>query len=222
MWLAANCSRAASPWRLSINWETGRGPDTNFVAAPLVAMDASIRSAATVYTFVSPLGSQGAWPRRCTRIFDASRLEKPFGNPAACPTRPASRASRPAPRAPLPTPSMSAPHASATPSDDADVMADAAAAAAAQPWRPALVHADVVYNVALGSNMSEAKMRMRGAADRRRIVPLAPPVPCTVPGYALAFDLLGMPPTEPAMAGAVRRRVGDGGALHGVLYKLSR
>lgn len=173
-------------------------------------------------TFASSLATQQAWLRRATTALVSSRLKKPVSTQAAF------AAVHPAPNAPLlasrarPMPDMSTPNTSSAPSDGAGMGSVAVTAVAAEPWRPALVHEDVVYNVALGSNMSEEKMRSRGATGRRRIVPLAPPVPCTVPGYALAFDLFGVPPVEPAWAGAVRRRVGDTGVLHGVLYKLSR
>jgi hypothetical protein len=93
---------------------------------------------------------------------------------------------------------------------------------AASGDRPSLVNEEVVYNVAIGSNMSEAKLRVRGSSSRTRITPLLPPVPCTVPDWQLSFDLLAFPPTEPAMAGARRRAPGDNDVMHGILYKLSR
>jgi hypothetical protein len=92
-------------------------------------------------------------------------------------------------------------------------------AAADVDGRPALVHDEHVWNLALGSNMDVDKLRSRNNKARRPISPLLPGVPATVAGWALAFDLVAMPPTEPAMAAAVRD---PAGMLHGILYKLCR
>jgi hypothetical protein len=70
--------------------------------------------------------------------------------------------------------------------------------------RPMLVHDDYVWNLALGSNMDVEKLKTRHPSVRNPIAPLLPGVPAAAPGWILAFDLLAMPPAEPAMAGAVR------------------
>jgi hypothetical protein len=85
--------------------------------------------------------------------------------------------------------------------------------------RPDLVHNEHVWNLSFGSNMDMEKLRSRNPKTRSRITPLLPGVPATVPGWALTFDLIGVPPFEPAMAAAV---CDPGGHLHGVLYKMSR
>lgn len=85
--------------------------------------------------------------------------------------------------------------------------------------RPPLALKDVVYNVAIGSNMDGARLRSRSVGDDRRINPLSEGVPCRVPGWALSFDFIVLPPIEPVMCGAVPR---DGDELHGVLWKLTR
>jgi hypothetical protein len=91
--------------------------------------------------------------------------------------------------------------------------------------RPALVHEEHVWNLALGSNMDVEKLKTRQPRGCRPIAPLLAGVPATVPGWTLAFDLLAMPPIEPAMAAAVATPAaganGGGGVLHGILYKLT-
>lgn len=85
--------------------------------------------------------------------------------------------------------------------------------------RPELAREDVVYNVAIGSNMDGTKLRSREVGNNRRICPLSDGVPCHVPGWALSFDFVVLPPIEPVMCGAIQR---DGEELHGVLWKLKR
>jgi hypothetical protein len=93
--------------------------------------------------------------------------------------------------------------------------------------RPALVHEEHVWNLALGSNMDVEKLKTRHPRGCRPIAPLVAGVPATVPGWTLAFDLLAMPPIEPAMAAAVANPAagagggGGSGVLHGILYKLT-
>jgi len=85
--------------------------------------------------------------------------------------------------------------------------------------QPALALEEVVYNVALGSNMDGEKLRSRNVGDGRRITPLEDGVPCRVPNWELSFNFLFMPPIEPVMAGAVEK---PNQVLHGVLWKLTR
>jgi hypothetical protein len=85
--------------------------------------------------------------------------------------------------------------------------------------RPSLVHDEHVWNLAIGSNMDVEKLQSRNPQSRPRITPLHAGVPATVPGWALSFDLMGVPPFEPAVAAAVPN---PDGHLHGVLYKMSR
>lgn len=85
--------------------------------------------------------------------------------------------------------------------------------------RPKLALEEVVYNVAIGSNMDGAKLRSRKSGDGGTITPLSDGVPCKVHDWALSFDFLFLPPTEPVMAAAVRK---EGSTLNGVLWKLSK
>lgn len=83
--------------------------------------------------------------------------------------------------------------------------------------RPLLVENDVVYNVALGSNMDGDKLRARAGVNK--IKPLSEGVACIVEDLELSFQMIAMPPIEPVMAGAVPK---NGATFHGVLCKLSR
>lgn len=89
--------------------------------------------------------------------------------------------------------------------------------------RPSLVREETVWNVAYGSNMDVRKLKSRTPTGRRTITPLQA-IPVTVPGYALAFLLPGLPPNEPVMANAerVQSPTPSRPLLHAVAYELTR
>lgn len=63
--------------------------------------------------------------------------------------------------------------------------------------RPSLALNDIVYNVALGSNMDGEKLRSRSAGDGKYIVPLCEGVACKVQDWELSFQFIVLPPIEP-------------------------
>lgn len=63
--------------------------------------------------------------------------------------------------------------------------------------RPALALNDIVYNVALGSNMDSAKLRARNNGDGKHIEPLSEGVACKVQDWELSFKMIALPPIEP-------------------------
>lgn len=85
--------------------------------------------------------------------------------------------------------------------------------------RPQEIDNDVVWNLAIGSNMDINKLLTRAPKGRRPIAPLCPGLPATVKNWHLSFDFLFLPPAEPVMAAAMPCPDGE---LHGILYKLAR
>lgn len=64
--------------------------------------------------------------------------------------------------------------------------------------RPSLVDNDIVFNVALGSNMDGEKLRARATSrDGKNIEPLGEGVACRIEDWELSFQYLVLPPTEP-------------------------
>lgn len=85
--------------------------------------------------------------------------------------------------------------------------------------RPSIVQKDIVWNLAIGSNMDISKLKARAPSGRLPIGPLCPPIPAVVKNWHLSFDFLFLPPAEPVMAAAMPCANEE---LHGILYKLTR
>ncbi|KAK1863822.1 hypothetical protein I4F81_006376 [Pyropia yezoensis] len=109
--------------------------------------------------------------------------------------------------APPPPPStpFALPGLAGTGTDPPPATAAAAAAAAAAVGDDG----PLVYNFSFGSNLSAARLATRSAAGAVGPVSSARAL---LPGWHLAFDLIGAPPTEPLMASVVPCGGGGGGS----------
>ncbi|GAQ81582.1 hypothetical protein KFL_000840240 [Klebsormidium nitens] len=80
--------------------------------------------------------------------------------------------------------------------------------------RPAICQEEYVHNFAFGSNMGPEKVKARAGG-----IEFVSAEPGLVRDYRLAFNLGGVPPIEPVMAGIEPEQ---GSVIHGTLIKLPR
>lgn len=78
--------------------------------------------------------------------------------------------------------------------------------------RPGASAEELIYNFSFGSNMCVATLTTRSAAGA---VGVSSSARAVLPGWHLAFDLIGAPPTEPLMASIVPCAGGGGGCRGG-------